>query len=71
MNILKRKLPTKSIMVLIYKIRIEITIDWPVKLKTSQMILETIKISYFNKIEMSWPENQGILFFFIFLKHFK
>ena len=22
-------------------------------------------------IPMSWPENQGILFFFIFLKHFK
>ena len=38
-------------MVLIYEIRTEITIDWPVKLKTSQMISETIKISYFNKIE--------------------
>ena len=31
-------------MVLIYEIQTEITIDWPVKLKTSQMISEMIKM---------------------------
>ena len=33
------------------KIQTKITIDWPIKLKTSQLISEMIKISYFNKIE--------------------
>ena len=38
-------------MVLIYEIQTEITINWPIKLETSEMISEMIKISYFNKIE--------------------
>ena len=33
------------------KVWTKMTIDSPVKLRTSQIILETIKIGYFNKIE--------------------
>ena len=37
--------------------------------KTPIAFLDLRSIGYFN--QLSWPENQGILIFYIFLKYFK